>query len=211
MLIDWFTVGALVLNFLLLVWLMKRFLYRPILQAIDAREQRIATELADAAAKQADAQQAREEFRYKNTAFEQRRAALLRQAVDEAKVERLRLLDEARQAADSLSAKQQETLHREQQQLHDELTRRTREEAFAIVRKALTDLAGASLEERVRSGRGQQRLRAVGGATRHHAGCAQGDLLGRYPRPLRDRAAADQRDRTAGQRTQGGLEHRGIS
>ena len=42
MLIDWFTVGAQVLNFLILVWLLKRFLYRPILHAIDAREQRIA-------------------------------------------------------------------------------------------------------------------------------------------------------------------------
>jgi F-type H+-transporting ATPase subunit b len=51
MLIDWFTVGAQVLNFLILVWLMKRFLYQPILDAIDAREQRIAAELANAAAK----------------------------------------------------------------------------------------------------------------------------------------------------------------
>jgi F-type H+-transporting ATPase subunit b len=51
MLIDWFTVGAQVLNFLILVWLMKRFLYKPILHAIDAREKRIAAELADADAK----------------------------------------------------------------------------------------------------------------------------------------------------------------
>ena len=48
MLIDWFTVIAQVVNFLILVWLLKRFLYRPILDAIDAREKRIASELADA-------------------------------------------------------------------------------------------------------------------------------------------------------------------
>ena len=42
MLIDWFTVAAQALNFLILVWLMKRFLYKPILHAIDAREERIA-------------------------------------------------------------------------------------------------------------------------------------------------------------------------
>ena len=30
MLIDWFTVGAQVLNFIILVWLMKRFLYQPV-------------------------------------------------------------------------------------------------------------------------------------------------------------------------------------
>jgi F-type H+-transporting ATPase subunit b len=55
MLIDWFTVGAQALNFLILVWLMKRFLYQPILHAIDAREKRIAAKLADAAAKETEA------------------------------------------------------------------------------------------------------------------------------------------------------------
>ena len=47
MLIDWFTVGAQALNFAILVWLLKRFLYKPILNAIDARESRIAAQLAD--------------------------------------------------------------------------------------------------------------------------------------------------------------------
>jgi hypothetical protein len=42
MLIDWFTVGAQIVNFLILVWLLKHFLYKPILNAIDAREKRIA-------------------------------------------------------------------------------------------------------------------------------------------------------------------------
>jgi len=53
MLIDWFTVGAQALNFIILVWLLKRFLYKPILGAVDAREKRIAAELADAAARKA--------------------------------------------------------------------------------------------------------------------------------------------------------------
>ena len=66
MLIDWFTVGAQALNFLILVWLMKRFLYKPILNAIDAREKRIAAELADADAKKAEAQKERDEFQSKN-------------------------------------------------------------------------------------------------------------------------------------------------
>src|ERR1700688_2249451 len=102
MLIDWFTVGAQVLNFVILVWLMKRFLYKPIIHAIDAREERIATELADGAAKKAEAQKERDEFQHKNEEFDQQRAALLSQAADEAKTERQRLLDEARKAADAL-------------------------------------------------------------------------------------------------------------
>ena len=60
MLIDWFTVVAQALNFLILVWLLKRFLYKPILNALDAREKRIATELADADARKAEARQERE-------------------------------------------------------------------------------------------------------------------------------------------------------
>jgi F-type H+-transporting ATPase subunit b len=149
MLIDWFTVCAQALNFLILVWLMKRFLYKPILHAIDAREKRIAAELADAAAKKAEAQKERDEFQHKNQEFDQRRAALLNQATDEAKVERQRLLDEARNAAAALTLKRQETLINEEHNLHDAISRRTQQEVFAIARKALTDLAGMSLEERM--------------------------------------------------------------
>jgi len=149
MLIDWFTVGAQVLNFLILVWLMKRFLYKPILDAIDAREKRIATELADADAKKAEAQKERDEFQHKNEELDQQRAALLSQAMDEANAERQRLLDEARQAADILSAKRQETLRNDAHNLNQAIGRRTRQEVFAIARKALTDLATTSLEERM--------------------------------------------------------------
>ena len=149
MLIDWFTVGAQVVNFLILVWLLKRFLYKPILDAIDEREKRIAKELADADAKKAEAQQERDTFQKKNEAFEQQRATLMTQAKDEAKTERLRLLDEARQAADSLSAKRQETLKNDAHHLNQAIARRAQQEVFAIARKALTDLAETSLEERM--------------------------------------------------------------
>lgn len=149
MLIDWFTVGAQLLNFLVLAWLLKRFLYRPILDALDAREQRIAAELADADAKRAVADKERDEFQHKNEAFEQQRAALLSKATDEAKVERARLLDEARQAADALSTKRQETLRNEAHNLNQAISRRTQQEVFAIARKALSDLATTDLEERM--------------------------------------------------------------
>ena len=149
MLIDWFTVGAQVVNFLILVWLMKRFLYKPILHAIDEREKRIATELADADAKKAEARKERDEFRKRNEEFDRQRDELLSKAKDEVKAERQRFLDEARKAADDLRAKRQDALEREQQSLNDEITRRTQEEVFAIARKALKDLATTSLEERL--------------------------------------------------------------
>ena len=107
MLIDWFTVAAQAINFLILVWFMKRFLYKPVLNAIDEREKRIATELANADAKQAEAQKQHDEFQQKNTEFDQQRAALLSKATGEAQAERQRLLDEARKAADAASSKRQ--------------------------------------------------------------------------------------------------------
>jgi F-type H+-transporting ATPase subunit b len=149
MLIDWFTVGAQALNFIILVWLLKRFLYKPILDAIDAREKRIATELADADAKMSEAQKERDEFQHKNEAFDQQRAALLSKATEEAKAETQRLLDEARQAADALSAKRRETLRNDAYNLNQAISRRAQQEVFAIARKALTDLATTSLEERM--------------------------------------------------------------
>ena len=149
MLIDWFTVGAQAVNFLILVWLLKRFLYHPILSAIDAREQKIAKELADAAFKMTEAETERAEFQRKNEELEQQRAGLMQTAIDEAKTEYRRLLDEARQAADALSAKRQETLRNDANTLSQAISRRTQQEVFSIARKALDDLAGTSLEERM--------------------------------------------------------------
>ena len=56
MLINWFTVVAQAVNFLILVWLLKRFLYSHVLHAIDEREKGIANQLAEAEAKKAEAQ-----------------------------------------------------------------------------------------------------------------------------------------------------------
>ena len=104
MLIDWFTVGAQVLNFLILVLLLRHFLYGPILAAIAAREKLIAGKISDATAKDAEATRQRDEYQKKNDAFDTERTALLKKATDAAHTESERLLDEARKAADALSS-----------------------------------------------------------------------------------------------------------
>jgi F-type H+-transporting ATPase subunit b len=186
MLIDWFTVGAQVLNFLILVWLLKRFLYKPIRDAIDARENRIATELTQADSKKAEAQKERDDFQRKNEAFDQEHAALLKKATEEAGVERHRLLDEARKDADALRAKRQDSLRNEQRNLNQEIVRWTQKEVFAIARKALADLAGKSLEDRM----GEvfvQRLRTLNGAAKEQLAAA----LKTSSDPARVRSAFD--------------------
>ena len=45
--VDWITVAAQIANFLVLVWLLKRFLYGPVILAMDERDARIAGELRE--------------------------------------------------------------------------------------------------------------------------------------------------------------------
>lgn len=149
MLIDWFTVVAQAINFLILVWLMKRYLYQPILKALDAREQRIAAELVDADAKKTEALAEREEFRRKNNEFDRQRDGLLSKVTNEAAAEHSRLFEEVRRDADGLRGKLQDKLSNDYHNLHEEIARKTQAEVFAIARKTLSELSGASLEERM--------------------------------------------------------------
>src|ERR1700738_2056964 len=149
MLIDWFTVVAQAVNFLILVWLLRRFLYRPVLAAIEAREKKVAAQLADAAARQGQAQKEGDDFRRQSVALDQQREQLLRTATDEANAERQRLLDAARKDADTLRSKLSDAVTNEREMLNQQIVTRTQEEVFAIARKTLADLAGTSLEERM--------------------------------------------------------------
>ena len=149
MLIDWFTVIAQMLNFLLLVWLLKRFLYQPILNAIDTREKGIAAKLADAEAKQAESHKEHDEFQGKNKTFDDQRVALMTKATDDAKAEHDRLVDAAHQEADGLRAAEATVLKNDQLHLVVQIKRMAQDQVFAIARKTLKDLATVSLEERV--------------------------------------------------------------
>ena len=171
MLIDWFTVAAQALNFLILVWLLKHFLYKPVLHAIDEREKLIANELADADAKKVEAQKDRDDFQHKNKEFDKQRAELLSKATDEANSERQRLLEEARKTADEWSTKRQESLTKDAENLNQAIVRRTQQEVFSIARKALADLATTSLEERM-SGVFTRRLRGINGQAKEGLGNA---------------------------------------
>ena len=171
MLINWFTVAAQVINFLILVWLLKHFLYKPILNAIDTREKGIAARVADAKSKVEEGRKERDEFQHKNQAFDQERAALMTKATEDAKTERQRLLEQAQNDADSLRDKRQQSLQTEQRNLNQEIVRWTQKEVFAIARKTLADLANTSLQERM-ADVFVTRLRALTGAPKNQLGSA---------------------------------------
>ena len=145
--INWFTVIAQVINFLILVWLLRRFLYKPVLKAIDERENKIASQLKDARAKETEAKKEQEEFQKKNEEFDQKKKGLMDKAVAETKVEREKLLEAARDEAAGLRSKLDKVLKETQENLNRDIAQKTQEEVFAIARKTLADLASLSLEE----------------------------------------------------------------
>jgi F-type H+-transporting ATPase subunit b len=149
MLIDWFTVVAQGLNFLVLVWLLKRFLYKPVLAAIDAREKHIALAIADAGSQKKGAELERQVLAAKAADLDRQGAEILKQAAASAAAERMRLLADARSEVASLREKQMAALREDQIRLCGEIARRAQQEVLAIARKVLEALAGVSLEERV--------------------------------------------------------------
>ncbi len=146
MLIDWFTVLAQIVNFLVLVVLLKRFLYRPILNAMQRREDRIAARLREAADKRAEAEEAAEAYRAKARELDEERDRLMEQARLEAEALRKKMVQEARHEVSELRERWQAAVHDEQDAFLKELTVRTGSHVYGIARQALTDLAGADLE-----------------------------------------------------------------
>jgi F-type H+-transporting ATPase subunit b len=145
--INWFTFIAQIINFLILVWLLKRYLYKPILDAIDEREKRIASQLDEAEASKAEAKREKDEFRQKNEEFEKQKGEMLGKVVAESEEKRQRLLEKARTEANSLHLKLDEELKETRQNMNQEVAQKIRQEVIAISRKTLSDLASMTLEE----------------------------------------------------------------
>ncbi len=145
--IDWFTVLALASNFLILVWLLKRYLYKPVLAAMAEREKLIASQLRESERKIAESQKEQAEFQNKNELFDRERAGLLMEATTVAAAERQKLLEAARKEAEELRSKLQKTLQNEFGRLAQKIGALAQREVFSIVGKTLADLSGVSLEE----------------------------------------------------------------
>lgn len=147
MLIDWFTMIAQLVNFLILAWLLKRFLYRPIVTALDAREKKIAYELHHATVVENEAKQSMSEWKQKNDELEKQRMLIMQQAAKEAEDKRGELLLDARKEYETLRVRLEESLHNEQKNLQQEIIGRINTEVFSIAKKVLEELADVTLED----------------------------------------------------------------
>ncbi|MCP5158962.1 MAG: F0F1 ATP synthase subunit delta [Gammaproteobacteria bacterium] len=147
--IDGFTVVAQLINFLVLVWLLKRFLYGPIVQAMTARQQKIAATLNEARQKAEQAEVEAQKYRTQCLELDAQREAWLEQAQQEIATQREEWLTQVRCEIDAqreawLAAWQRERTEN-RHALQQEATRRLTD----AVRHALRELADADLEQRM--------------------------------------------------------------
>lgn len=149
MLIDWFTVAAQVANFLVLVLLLRRFLYTPILRVMAERQRGIDEQLTEAARLHEEASAEAERHRIAVERFANQHEERLRQSRDELDTERRARLKEARDEIDELQKRWWAAVEREREGFLTELRQRVAEQVVDVARRALEDLAGESLESRV--------------------------------------------------------------
>ena len=147
--INWFTVIAQIVNFLILVWLLKRFLYKPVLDAIDARDKKISSQLDDAATLKAEAKKEQAVFRQKNEDFDKEHATKIMEAREAVDLEKQRLFEEVRTESTIMRTKYDALFKQQEQELTEALKKKTKAAVFAIADKTLADLANANLEEQV--------------------------------------------------------------
>jgi F-type H+-transporting ATPase subunit b len=143
---DWFTLIAQVVNFLVLVWLLKRFLYGRIVTAMNDRKATIEGRLAEAARERADAGREVELFRAKNRELDEQREQMLARAREEAESVRRQSMEEARRETEAMQAEWLESLQRERQGVLQEVRERLGQQVFALARDVLEELADADLE-----------------------------------------------------------------
>ena len=149
MLINWFTVIAQIVNFLVLVYLLKRFLYKPIIRAMDEREKRIAGQLEEAEKREDEARQEKERHQEMNSELESRREVLLSQMKEDVATQRKQLVEQARHQVDAVRANWLEALEREKEAFLQDLRERTGKHTYAVAHRALKDLSNVALEHQM--------------------------------------------------------------
>ncbi|MFO7831423.1 MAG: hypothetical protein R6V18_05505 [Desulfuromonadaceae bacterium] len=149
MLIDNFTVIAQLINFLILVWLLKRFLYQPVLRAIDAREARLQEEQQQAQEEQDRAQELKQDLEEEQRELQQQRESLMEQARTDAREHKEKELEQARSEIEAQKEQWREQLHIERQQVHTHLRDCVLQQLHTAVSHALRDLAEQELEQQM--------------------------------------------------------------
>lgn len=163
--IDWFTMIAQIVNFLILLFLLKRFLYGPIVRAMNERERRIASMSEEAQERKKEAEREAESYRKKLSEIDSERQEALSQVKREAEALQRELLDKARYEVGQVQDGWYRDVRREQDSFLQDFRRRAGKGIYATIRRALKALANADLEDHL-IGVFIERIRGLGQSER---------------------------------------------
>ncbi len=137
--ISLWNVALQTINFLVLVFLLQRFLYRPILAVIDERKRKVALEQAAAVTERQQAEQLKQEYLDKLAALEDEKQGVLQLAQKQAEVETSELRKKIESQFDELRAKQTALLDRERNEVERELRQQAVQLGLVIAERLLQD------------------------------------------------------------------------
>jgi F-type H+-transporting ATPase subunit b len=145
--VDPWTVAFQAINFLVLVWLLQRFLYRPVRRIIDERRAEAMRVLSDAADAKRRADDVATDYQQQMTTISEQRGQLIRDARAEIESERKATLARTLEEAEALRERERRNMDVER----EALSQRTREQAanlaIDLAKRLLEDTASASLAE----------------------------------------------------------------
>ncbi len=143
--IDWLTVAAQIVNFLILVWLLQKLLYGPIINAMKRREERIEERLSDARETREAAEEEAQNLKQKQADLDARKEEIREQARQEAEDLRRRREREIEQEADEQRAALRERIEAERDEALRDIRKRAAASTFTAIRDILRDFANADL------------------------------------------------------------------
>ena len=149
MTIDWFTFIAQIVNFLILVGLLRWLLYAPIVRAMTQREQKIADRLNSALETQTAAEKTMEDYQEKSRRLDDEHQQLMKEYRIQAHAEYEKLLKEAKGDVESHRANWHSEFQREQEEVLSDLRRQVGHMGLETARRTLKELADAELEQRL--------------------------------------------------------------
>lgn len=147
--IDLFTLIAQIINFIVLILLLRVFLYKRIIKAMDEREKRIASRLEEVEMKKRDAEKEAESYREKERELLEKREEMLAQARKDVEAKKEELASKARSEVEESRAAWYKEVERQKNAFLAELRRRAGERIYAAARRVLQDLANDDLERQI--------------------------------------------------------------
>jgi F-type H+-transporting ATPase subunit b len=144
--IDWWTLGLQTVNFLVLVWLLQRFLYRPVLAIIARRQADIAGLMGQADTAKAVAEKLERDLAEQRAAIATERDRALEDARAQAERERKATLADARADADTLLAEARRALEEERRQAAVALQKDAAALGIEVARALLSTVPGPAVQ-----------------------------------------------------------------